>query len=61
MIKSDCFAYDQNKNVCKACNDLKCTSCKFYKKKNIKNRSFKKCLSFQGYNLADVSLLFSKN
>lgn len=33
MIKKDCFAYNDEKNECNACKDLKCQNCAFYKEK----------------------------
>jgi len=63
VIKTNCFAYDSAKGKCKACKDLKCAKCAFYKTKNqSKNfipKPFDKTLS--GYGVADVVYLFSKN
>lgn len=33
MTKKDCFAYNEEKDECNACKDLKCNECAFYREK----------------------------
>jgi hypothetical protein len=61
-VKEKCFAYDKANDRCKACKDLKCDECKFFKSKNYtpqRIKPFRKDIS--GYTVADVVFLFSKN
>ena len=40
-IKSNCFAYDDKNMKCKACKDLKCAKCAFYKKNKDDTKQLK--------------------
>ncbi|MGD9580338.1 MAG: hypothetical protein AB7V50_03125 [Vampirovibrionia bacterium] len=61
-VKEKCFAYDKANDRCKACKDLKCDECKFYKNKNDQAQRIKPFKrEYSGYTVADVVHLFSKN
>ena len=41
MTKKDCFAYNEKKDECNACRDLKCNECAFYREKQEYLKSIK--------------------